>query len=159
MAVCSEVIENPASEAVFEYDGDRRRRRFERKKSKGSSIVEMLVAIFVLGMVLISMLGMFLISRGAIYSKEDETANAVALRYMEELEGRPFTDFTGSFSASKNFGNKYIATATVVSHDQYMAEVQVNVEWEAAMMGKKKTDIKRVISAGGHKNVGQKEPN
>jgi hypothetical protein len=53
-----------------------------------------MVAIFVLMIVLISMFSMFLISRTAIYNKEDETANAIALRYMEEMEGRPFTTFT-----------------------------------------------------------------
>jgi Tfp pilus assembly protein PilV len=145
------MTENAAAEAAFEYN----RRRCQRKKAKGSSIVEMLVAIFVLGMVLISMLGMFLISRTAIYNKDDETANTIALRYLEELEGLPFASFTPAFAQARNFG-KFTANASVVpgSGTDYMVRVRVVVTWEAAVMGARSMALERTISAGGHRNVG-----
>jgi hypothetical protein len=137
-------IETPEREAGFERAG---------RKSRGSSLVEMLVAIFVLGIVLISMVGMFVISRAAIYNKEDETANAIALRYMEELEGRPFGDFSLTFSESRNFG-KYGAKASVPLCDEYSATMRVEVEWDSIAFGGKKVEMERVISAGGYHNTG-----
>jgi hypothetical protein len=117
----------------------------------------MLIAIFVLGMVLISMVGMFLISRTAIYNKEDETANALALRYLEELEVRPFSTFTGTWTETRNgaFNTRYNAKAEVIDIDDYSATVAVTVTWDAAALGKGELKLERVISAGGHKNVGE----
>ncbi|MDR1132690.1 MAG: prepilin-type N-terminal cleavage/methylation domain-containing protein [Synergistaceae bacterium] len=158
MAVRSEVTKNAAQEAAFEYE--ERRPSFTRKKAKGSSIIEMLVAIFVLGIVLISMVGMFLISRTAIYNKEDETANAIALRYLEEEEARPFTDFAAfpthpASYGSKQFG-KFDARAYVMgAPTDYMAKVRVDVAWQGAAMGARTLTLERTISAGGHKNVGE----
>jgi Tfp pilus assembly protein PilW len=131
-----------------------------RHANKGSSLVEMLIAIMVLGVVLISMVGMFLISRTAIYNKEDETANALALRYLEELEVKPYSTFTASsppFSlGSLNASNdKFAASAAVVSADQYSATVAVTINWEAAALGTRNLKLERIISAGGHKNVGE----
>jgi hypothetical protein len=134
-------------------------------KKKGSSLVEMLMAIVVLGMVLISMVGMFLISRTAVFNKEDETANALALRFIEDIEGWPFEEFyadTPPFVLSSDqFSNKYNVTATVMGLDKsaagkvYSAKVTVTVSWEAAALGSRSLELERVISSGGHKNVGQ----
>jgi Tfp pilus assembly protein PilV len=129
---------------------------FPRGGRPGSSIVEMVIAIVVLGVVLISMVGMFLISRSAIYSKEDETANSLALRCLEEVESMDFSTLTSgaSFTLLPN-QNKYVATATVTSSDQYMAIVEVEMKWDSALSSGKTLTLERVISAGGHKNVGE----
>jgi hypothetical protein len=105
------------------------------------------------------MAGMFIISRAAIYNKEDETANALALRYLEELEVRPFADFEEDWEETENgvFNTRYNAKAEVVSRDDYSATVAVTVTWDAAAFGSKNLRLERVISAGGHKNVGELE--
>jgi Tfp pilus assembly protein PilW len=149
-------------EEVRETKFGARKKRLPRRASAGSSLVEMLIAILVLGVVLISMVGMFLISRTAIYNKEDETANALALRYLEEVEVRPYSDFTaetppfdlhgGSWASPP--GN-YRATAKVLSADNYSAQVEVSIKWEGAALGAKNLALVRFISAGGHKNVGE----
>jgi Tfp pilus assembly protein PilV len=146
------MMKSAASEAAFKCG----RSRLARKKAKGSSIVEMLVAIFVLMMVLLSMVGMFMISRTAIYNKEDETANAVALSYIEELEGLPFDKLSELSSVPPRRFGKYNATAQVVSSD-YSATVHVEVQWEAAALGRRTLRLERMISAGGHKNVGERK--
>jgi hypothetical protein len=98
---------------------------------------------------------MFMISRTTIYNKEDETANAVALSYIEELEGLPFEKLSElSIVPSRRFG-KYNATARVVSND-YSATVLVEVQWEAAALGSRTLRLERMISAGGHRNVGER---
>jgi hypothetical protein len=125
---------------------------------RGSSLVEMLTAVIVLVFVLMAMGSMFLLSQTAVYSKEDATATAIALRFMEEQEERQFSDFEnpGLFPVSGNFSNKYKATASVVSHDNFHATVRVSVEWGSiAGRGQKKVNLERVISAGGHRNVGE----
>jgi hypothetical protein len=125
---------------------------------RGSSLVEMLAAIIVLMFVLMAMGSMFLLSRTAMYSKEDETANEIALRFLEEQEGKPFSTFDnlGAVTSTGFGGNKYTATASVVSRDSFSATVRVEVEWGAAVGGKRKTvTLERVISAGGHRNVGE----
>jgi Tfp pilus assembly protein PilV len=150
LILCREITENAVAPPALAYDG----RSFARKKSKGSSVVEMLVAIFVLVMVLISMFGMFLISRTSMYNKEDETANTIALRYMEELEARPFSVFNTSFSDTRDFGQFSARASVVGTPNDYMAQVRVEVEWEAAAMGNRSVTVERIISAGGSRNVG-----
>ena len=124
---------------------------------RGTSLVEMLVAVVVLVFVLMAMASMFLLSQTVTYTKEDETATALALRFMEQQEGRPFEDFaaTPNFHDSEDFG-KFHATASVVSRDDYFARVQVIVEWSSVIgAGRKNVTLERVISAGGHRNVGR----
>jgi hypothetical protein len=100
------------------------------------------------------MFGMFLISKTAIYNKDDETANAIALRYLEELEGRPFAGFHSSFNETRDFG-KFKAKASVIGDvTPYMATVRVEVKWEAAAMGAKRLSFERIISVSGSQNVG-----
>jgi type II secretory pathway pseudopilin PulG len=135
-----------------------------RGARRGSSLIEMVIAIVVLGAVLISMLGMFLISRTAVHSKEDETANSLALRCIERIETKDFAELStpGPLDISAITGNfpttQYTATANVLSADNYSALVNVEVEWKGAgpskMVGGRKVTLTRVISAGGHKNVG-----
>jgi Tfp pilus assembly protein PilV len=134
-----------------------------RRAMRGSSLVEMLIAIFVLAIVLISMIGMFLISRTAVSSKEGETANALALRLLEETESRPYSDFLVTATPPEfellNLNEKpYKATVYVTSADKYSAIVRVKVEWSGAARGLNKignAELTRVISAGGRKNVGE----
>ena len=97
-------------------------------------------------------------------SKEDETANSLALRCLEVIETRPFTDFATAGPLNiDDIKNKfketqYSAAAQVLSSDSYSAIVKVEVGWIGAgpsPMGGRKVVLERVISAGGHKNVGQ----
>ena len=126
---------------------------------RGTSLVEMLVAVVVLVFVLMAMASMFLLSQTVTYTKEDETATALALRFVEQQEGRPFEDFADPYFASNPDSNgdfgKYHAAASVVSVDNYSAIVRVTVEWPSVMgAGRKDVTLERVISAGGHRNVG-----
>jgi Tfp pilus assembly protein PilV len=127
------------------------------KARPGSSMVEMLVAIVVLMFVLMAMGSMLLLSRTALYTKEDETAKSIALRYIEELEAMPFDDFADAalFADPVKFSNKYDATVSVVSKDDYSATIRVSVRWSPASGGAKNVNLERIISAGGHKNVGK----
>ncbi|MCL2683625.1 MAG: hypothetical protein FWE55_00125 [Synergistaceae bacterium] len=135
-----------------------KRRPFVFRGKKGSSLAEMLIAILVLGVVLISMLGMFVISRTAIFTKEDETAYALALRYLEEMEARDYSTFvTGvriPLSAAPG-DTRYDVTAEVTSMDNYAANVTVEVTWSGAALGQKTLKMERVISAIGYRNVGE----
>jgi Tfp pilus assembly protein PilW len=136
--------------------GGRDRASMPFRARRGSSLVEMLVAVVVLMFVLMAMASMFLLSQTVTYTKEDETATAIALRFIEQQEGRPFEDFADAtkFPDTEDFG-KYSATASVVSGDDYSAKVRVAVEWQASVgAGRKNVTLERVISAGGHKNVG-----
>jgi hypothetical protein len=118
----------------------------------------MMMAVVLLMLVLTAMGSMLLMSRTAIYAKDDETAGTIAFRFMEEQEGRPFSDFADAskFPSCASFGGgKYKATASVLSGDAFSATVRVAVVWNAAVGTKKETaSIERVISAGGHRNVG-----
>ena len=125
---------------------------------RGSSLVEMLIAILVLGVVLISMVGMFAISRSAIYTKEDETAYALALRYMEELEKEDFAILTADGGFSRTWPDpKFTIRAEVTGSDEFLANVAIEVAWTGAAMGRKTLTMERVISAVGHRNVGEKK--
>jgi Tfp pilus assembly protein PilV len=156
LAFCREITENTDAPPAFEYN----RRGLTRKKSKGSSLVEMMVAIFVLIMVLLSMFSMFMISRTAIYNKEDETANTIALRYIEELEGRSFdefkdaTAFNSDPANTKNFGKYNVKASVVGTPTEFIATIRVEIKWEAAVMGKKSLVLERNISASGSLNTG-----
>ena len=137
-------------------------RPFPFRRKRGASLVEMLIAIIVLAVVLISMLGMFVISRTAVFSKEDETAVALALRYMEDLEGLDFPDFETWQQSPQRLSNptnpKYEITATYVESesDAYRAKIRVEVKWRGAALGERIVEFERVVSAVGYKNVGEK---
>ncbi|MDR1508742.1 MAG: hypothetical protein LBS53_03815 [Synergistaceae bacterium] len=138
--------------------GGRERAPVMFRARRGSSLVEMLTAVVILVFVLMAMGSMFLLSQTAAYSKEDATATAIALRFMEEQEGRPFDEFADAdlFPDTASFSNKYNATASVVSRDNFSARVRVSVEWGSVMSGgRKNVSLERVISAGGHRNVGE----
>ena len=126
------------------------------RRKRGASLVEMLIAILVLGVVLISMLGMFVISRTAVVSKEDETAAVLALRYLEELEEADFSNFTTGFLRTWTDQN-YKTTASLIESesDEYRAKVKVVVSWQGAARGEREVERERVISANGFKNVGE----
>ena len=135
------------------------------RRRPGASLAEMLIAIVVLAVVLISMLGMFLISRTAIYSKEDETANALALRYMEQLEEWNFEQFPAGpnrdITTSLDHAGaslRYDVTATSTKENPYFANVTVTVSWNSTMAGRKTVEMERFISAAGYKNVGDMLP-
>jgi len=130
------------------------------RRHDGSSMVEMLVALIVLAVVLISMVGMFLISRTAIYTKEDETANALALKYLERCEELDYSVIKAAAPPGTGYitpldyptSGKYQVTANAISADTYSATVEVTVTWSN---GNRPVVLQRVISAGGHKNVGE----
>ena len=130
-------------------------RPFLFRRRRGSSLVEMLIAIIVLAVVLISMLGMFVISRTAIHTKDDETANAFALRYLEELEELDFTGFDPDDFPKTWTDQKFTTTATVVDNDNYRVRIRAEVKWPGAVGGEKTLELDRVISAVGYKNVGE----
>ena len=142
------------------------RRPIGFRRKRGASMVEMLIAIVVLGVVIISMLSIFVISRTAIYSKEDETAHALALRYLEELEEQQFEDFVvGPINLSamlnridESAGTQYDVAARVTYKDDYHASIMVEVSWSGVMASQKKIDMERFISAAGYKNVGEMLP-
>ena len=130
------------------------------RRRRGSSLVEMLIAIVVLAVVLISMLGMFVISRTAIYTKDDETANALALRYLEELEEEDFSSFDPDDFPKTWIDQKFTTTATVIGADtdKYRVKLKAEVKWRASAGGEKKLELERLISAVGYKNVGEMAP-
>ena len=130
------------------------RRPFAFRRRSGASLVEMLIAIVVLGMVLISMVGMFVIARTAVFTKEDETAVVLALRYLEELEEEDFSVLTASTGFERREQNYHI-TATVLDFDEFHARVMVEIKWRGATQGEKTVDMERVISAVGYRNVGE----
>ena len=124
-------------------------------RRRGSSLVEMLIALIVLAVVLISMLGMFVISRTAIHTKDDETANAFALRYLEEIEEADFSDFDPSDFPKTWNDQKFTTTATVVDNDSYRVRIRAEVRWPGSVGGERRLELERVISAVGYKNVGE----
>jgi hypothetical protein len=116
----------------------------------------MIIALFVLAVVLISMVGMFLISHSAIYTKEDETANALALRFLEQCEAVPFAELKSGTFPALNPPTKYnVLPQTLPGGDDYAITLRVTVTWKAANSGTRNLSLERVISAGGHKNVGE----
>ena len=68
--------------------------RFEpRKKRCGASLVEMVIAIFVLAVVLLGLLGGMTITRANLATvKERETATQVALAILADLESVPYDE-------------------------------------------------------------------
>ena len=142
---------------------DRKAKRplaFRRKR--GASLAEMMIAIVVLAVVLISMLGMFVIARTAIYTKEDETAYALALRYMEQLEEMEFAELLPMLKDNdrNNWSDQKYATRAILLEDKenenkYLAKVRVEVTWSSAGPCEKTVEMERVISAFGYKNVGE----
>ena len=129
------------------------------RRRRGASLAEMLIAIVVLAVVLISMLGMFVISRTAVVSKDDETGLILALRYLEDLEQWDFPDYATELPKEWN-DQKYKITATYIQNesDDFRAKIRVVVTWRGAAPGKRSVELDRIISSVGYRNVGQRTP-
>jgi hypothetical protein len=120
----------------------------------------MVIALCVLAVVLLTMMGMFLISRTALFAKEDETAYALALLCLERYETIPFADIDDTHI--NNLGDLgidtqgYTVQARVTNQTVYMKEVEVTVSWESAIGRPQSVPVTltRQLSAAGHKNVG-----
>ena len=144
-------------DGTVDINSKQQRKPLAFRRRPGASLVEMLIAIIVLGVVLISMVGMFVISRTAIFSKEDETAVTLALRYLEDLEERDFEEFapgSGFFPITQN-DQKYTITASVTEYDSFRARINVEIKWRASI-GEKTVELDRIVSSVGYKNVGER---
>jgi Tfp pilus assembly protein PilV len=130
-------------------------------KRMGASLSEMVVALFVLGIVLLGMMAGILISRGNMFYKEQERAVEIALRNLENLEALPFETLSRD-AQSHNEGIYTITVAkpefnnpsNVLSADS--ADIRVTVEWGQGVLGGHRTiEMKREVSASGWQNVGE----
>lgn len=124
-----------------------------RVRRKGSSLIEMLIAIVVTATVLLGLLAAMVIFRSTITSKEEAGARQVALNAIETLELCKLTDITakaittpqGIYTVTKN------VIPAVISADTPSVDVTVTVTWDN---GNRSIALKREVSSSGWQNVG-----
>jgi Tfp pilus assembly protein PilV len=129
----------------------------------GASLSEMVIALFVLGIVLLGMMAGILITQGSMLYKERERAVEIALRTLESFEARPFDKLSGEVRTEgmyvitvddPTFNN---TTVPVLSADS--ADIRVTVEWGRGVLGgQRKIEMNREVSASGWQNVGEFVP-
>ena len=148
------------------------------KRKKGTSLVEMLIAVMVLSVVILSvMMSIVLMTRNTGVQKDEEKARQFAIEVMEECEGvlfaqnRPFDEneyknrISGlSRSRGGANGDAFKATSSVIqlgavpsilpNHPPISADIRVVVEWRSALRENNKIEIEREVSVSGWQNVG-----
>lgn len=131
-----------------------------RKKRYGASLVEMILAIFVLTVVLLGLLGGITIARANLMAKERETAQQVALAVLEALEFVPYNDIktqSADIFDEKEFGGFVIDVHAAVPVDEPKNRdamiVSVDV-WLNSSGGAERVTLAREVSASAWKNAG-----
>ncbi len=136
--------------------------RFEpRKKRCGASLVEMVIAIFVLTVVLLGLLGGITIAWNGQMVKELESANQVALAVLEILESVPYEqieDRIDELNAEEEIGGFVVEIddppIAGPNGDDDSVIVTVNVLLSGTG-GAKRVTMSREVSASARKNVGE----
>ncbi len=135
--------------------------RFEpRKKRCGASLVEMVIAIFVLAVVLLGLLGGMTITRANLATvKERETATQVALAILADLESVPYDEIEARIAEleGQEIGGFVVDFYPLVDGPDgpdYSVIVTVDVLLSGARRTKPVT-MSREVSASARKNVGE----
>jgi Tfp pilus assembly protein PilV len=127
------------------------------KRRSGASLAEMVVALYVLGIVLLGMMAGILITHGTIAYKERERAVEIALQTLESQEALPFGELSGDTRTSGIYTitlanpefNKSAASAD-------SAVIKVTVTWGGGILGGERAiEMEREVSASGWQSVGE----
>jgi Tfp pilus assembly protein PilV len=131
-----------------------------RIKRNGSSLVELMVAIVVLGFVLLGIMAGMLIARHSVIYKEYEGARQIGLQVLEHLEAIRFEDVRTAAADQFNgrvFGG-YTVHVDVASSDtapDFAYKITVSVDMRDRQSGLPVPPMVREVSASGWRNVGE----
>jgi Tfp pilus assembly protein PilV len=129
-----------------------------RKRKRGTSLVEMIIAVVVLGIVLLGMMAGIIIAQGGLVFKEREAAVEVALRRLEDLESVPFSSLSSAAAAGPGIVGKYtvnvVTVPSPVKSKDISADVRVTVSWGGVVGATKSIMMNREVSASAWQNVG-----
>jgi Tfp pilus assembly protein PilV len=129
-----------------------------KKKRSGASLAEMIVALYVLGIVLLGMMAGILITQGSITHKERERAVEIALRTIEHQEALPFTALS---HGDKTEGIYTITLADPVFNNPDprsadSVDISVTVTWGGGVLGgERRVEMNREVSASGWQSIGE----
>ena len=134
-----------------------------KKRRSGASLSEMIVALYVLGIVLLGMMAGILITQGTILYKERARATDIALRTLENLEALPFLVLSNDYYDDKELTKEGIYTITVARTNfnksadiADSADIRVSVTWGGGVLGGERTvQMNREVSASGSQNIGE----
>jgi Tfp pilus assembly protein PilV len=131
------------------------------KRRSGASLAEMVVALYVLGVVLLGMMAGILITQGTMLYKERERATEIALRKLESLEALPFKALSDDIT-SLDYEGIYTITTFPVEFNKLpatsadSADIRVAVSWGGGVLaGERRIDMKREVSSSGWQSVGE----
>jgi Tfp pilus assembly protein PilV len=129
------------------------------KRRRGASLAEMVVALYVLGIVLLGMMAGIVITQGTMLYKERERATEIALRTLESQEALPFRVLSGD-ERTINEGIYTITIAEPVFNKAIVAsadsaDIRVTVEWDRGVLGGRSIQMNREVSASGWQSVGE----
>lgn len=127
-------------------------------KRRGSSLVEVLIAVIVLVFVLLGMLAAVVIAKGEVYYKEFEEANQVAIRILEIFEATPYENIVSKANeidgtTLRGFTINVDLESTGLG-DEYSRKVKVEVSPKDSMI-RKSVVMEREVSVNGWQNVGE----
>jgi type II secretory pathway pseudopilin PulG len=136
---------------------------------RGSSLVEILISIIIIGVVIISVMMSLLVNiRNTMALKDDENARQLAMGVMEDCEAVRFNLDNSAYEQDIVGKGKqirgYDATARVRSfggapaagHPPISADIEVVVKWHTALEMNKEYFLRRELSVSGWQNAGER---
>lgn len=128
-------------------------------RSKGASLAEVLIAVFVLVFVILGMLAAVVIAKGVVHHKELEDANHIASHILETFEAMPYEDIVRQAreidgSTVRGFVVRVEVNPRVISGDDYSSLVKVEVAPSDGMTNKT-VAMSREVSAHAWQNAGE----
>ena len=123
-----------------------------RSRRRGSSLIEMMMAVLILATVMIGLASAMVIFKGTMMSKEDAGARQIALNELERLEAIKLTAVTAANIRSPQ--GIYTVTKTVVPASITTVTASADVTITVAWGGSRSIALKREVSSSGWQNVG-----
>jgi hypothetical protein len=129
-----------------------------RKRRRGASLAEMMIALFVLSIVLLGIMGGVLISAGTVAGKEQLKARDLVSSILVNYESVPFDQIWDTSPPSSN--GLYTVQAPVFNPPDYdpdlaSVDITIAVTWGGVNGGSKKFELTKEVSASAWQNVGK----
>ena len=130
--------------------------RWRNCKHPGATLVEMLIAILILSLMLLSIMAVMVItSQSAVAAKQGSVAYIVNLSELEKLEARQVSgDLSELEGAVRSELGEYMLNRNVTTGPLNSADIKVEAEWEGAAI-MKNVNLGRQVSPSAWQNAGQ----
>ncbi|MDR1482694.1 MAG: hypothetical protein LBI74_08725 [Synergistaceae bacterium] len=132
------------------------------RRLRGSSLVELVIAILVLGVVLLGMMAGIMIARSSVYDKEYENACQAALKILEIIEATPYDRISATIAERNDslfdgFRVNIAQSESIdIAGDVSSRTIVVSIDLGDRGSTRKIVSMRREVSPSASRNIGDR---